>query len=270
MKLNNILIASACLFLTAFSGSAEEWETKVKNQKLGAHPLPQPVQLTYQATFANVVKSGKISFIFGKKDKRYPHFYISQSYGGSSFKQFPYQYDMTSFINPKTLKPRLLVANESDDDEKVKIFNTYNSKSVEHKKTTTTFKTGKVEDKAHTFSGLPIHDPLSAMLFLRSQKLHVGDKTYLCVHPFASPYFATVEVVKKEMHMGQACIKIDLALRKIDKKTKHLKAYKKLKKATIWLTDDQKRLPVEYKIEVNIAGFTFGYVRLKLATQQKP
>lgn len=270
MKLSTFFAASFALLLTSFSASAEDWQAKVKSQKLGSFPLPQPVQLTYQGSFANVVKSGKVSFIFGKKDKRYPHFYISQSYGGSSFKRLPYTYDMTSFINPKTQKPRLLVANEYDDEEKVKIFNTYHSSSVEHKKTTTLFKSGEVEEKAHKFGAVPIHDPLSAMLFLRSQKLEVGEKTYMCIHPFASPYFATVNVLKKEIHMGQPCLKIDLALRKIDKKTNQLKAYKKLKKATIWITDDAKRIPLEYKIEVNIAGFTFGYVRLKLTSQQKP
>jgi hypothetical protein len=265
-----LVVSLLTLFHSAYGGE-EDWKKLVSSQKLGSFPLPKPIQLTYSASFQNLIESGKISFVFGKKDERYPQFYISQSFGGSYFKTLPYNFDATSFANPKSLTPKLLVANEVDDSEQVKIFNTYSKNSVSHKKTTTPVKSKAVEEKSHVFSGIPIHDPLTALLFVRSQKLDLGDKVYLCIHPFSDPYFCTVTVLGKEQYLGKNCIKLDIALRKIDKETSNLKDYKKLKHASIWISDDAVRIPLEFRIQVNLAKhINIGSVRLNLIAQHAP
>ena len=45
---------------------------------------------------------------------------------------------------------------------------------------------------------------------------------------------------------------INLKLNKIDEKTMKLKSYKKMKTTTMWLSDDQERLPMEFRVDAFI------------------
>ena len=74
--------------------------------------------------------------------------------------------------------------------------------------------------------------------------------------------FSEITVLGREKHNGRACIKLDVKLQKIDKDTMHLKSYKKLKKATLWISDDADRIMVELRSEVFI-----GDVRAVLIKQ---
>ncbi|MGJ8676918.1 MAG: DUF3108 domain-containing protein [Akkermansiaceae bacterium] len=263
--LKSLNTSLALLIFSTAANSAENWQVQVSKEKPGPHPELSQVHLTYQATFNNLIKAGEVGFIFGKKDKNYPQYYVSQSYGGSYYKQLAYSFDLSSFSHPKTLEPKILIVNEKDDKETVKITNKYNKTSVLNKKTAHILKEDRIEKDSYTFEGVKIHDPLTAMLFLRSQKLDQGEKTHLCIHPFNSPYYGVATVLGKEMHKGRQCIKLDLALRKIDKRTGKLGEYKKLRKATIWLSDDAYRIPIEFRVEIKLANhLNIGSARLNL------
>ena len=74
-----------------------------------------------------------------------------------------------------------------------------------------------------------------------------------------------ITVLGKEKHNGKNCIKLDIALRKIDKKDGSLGEYKKLKKATLWLTDDPYRIPLELRVGIKLANhLNIGSARLNL------
>jgi hypothetical protein len=55
------------------------------------------------------------------------------------------------------------------------------------------------------------------------------------------------------------CIKLAVKIRKIDRDTLALSSYKKMKTATIWVSDDAERLPVEMRAEIFI-----GYMSCRL------
>jgi len=273
MKLKTIFTATvATLALTSTSALAQDWQKKLSSSKKGSFPNLKPIQLTYHAKFNNALKAGTISFVFDKKDKRYPNFYISQAFGSSNIKLLPYTFNMTSFASAKTLKPKLCILNEKDKKETDDITNTISSSKVVHKKTTVKFKDNSKKVKERTFTSPNTHDFLSTMLYLRSQKLENGSIYNLCVHPFASPYFASIKVLGREKHLGKNTIKLDVALRKINTKTLQLESYKKVQSATIWITDDELRIPLEFKLGVKVSklGFNIGSVNLTLVAQQKP
>ena len=90
---------------------------------------------------------------------------------------------MSSFSYPKTLKPKILIVNEKDHKQSAKITNKYSSISVKNRETKNIFKTGETKKDAYTFKGTSIHDPLTAILFLRSQKLTKGQQ----IPPLRSP-----------------------------------------------------------------------------------
>ena len=62
-------------------------------------------------------------------------------------------------------------------------------------------------------------------------------------------FLARVRVLKREVHRGLKCLKMDLKLQKIDPKTMKLTAFKKMKTASMWMSDDHERLPVRQEQE---------------------
>jgi len=81
-------------------------------------------------------------------------------------------------------------------------------------------------------------------------------------HPVATPYLARVKVLGRETHRGRKCIKLDISMEKIDENMA-LKKYDKLKSATVWLSDDGWRVPIEVRAQVYV-----GDVRILLTRQE--
>jgi hypothetical protein len=117
---------------------------------------------------------------------------------------------------------------------------------------------------ASEFRFTPMHDVFSAMLQVRSHKLADGDRLVLPILPFDKPYLLRVHVVGREKFADRDTIKLSVSLQKIDPKTKALLPYHKMKKTTLWLSDDANRIPVEIRSEVFI-----GDVRMTLASARK-
>lgn len=260
------LLCTFALLSTSLSADSLDWKTLANAEKFGKFPPLKPIKLVYKGTFNNLITAGRASFIYNRQDQRYKNYYLSQCYGKSTTPLVPYVFDMTSFASKKTLMPRILVANEKDDKESDFIKNNFTSSSVKHSKVTKSIKSGKtLKTKSSKYSGIAMHDILTGMMFIRSQDLSPGKKFHLCVHPFATPYFCTVTVLKKEQMQGKNAIKMDVALRKVDSKTGALLPYKKMKKATIWVSDDSLRIPLEFRVEVKLANkLKIGSVRLTL------
>lgn len=250
---------------TLTTQAAPEWQRKVGAFKNGSHEKLPATRLVYNLSWKGVLKSGTMSFDFNKTDKRYPGALISQASGrstGAAYAIYPYTFTMTSFMKGKDNKPILFVANEKDGKEKVYTKNKYTAKGTTHYSLTDITKTGKKEERNHLFKYGNVHDPLSAILYIRKQPLKNGDKVNLCLHPFASPMYAEITVLGRENHRGRACIKMDVKLHKIDTFKLGLKDYKKLKKATLWISDDKDRVMVELRSKVFI-----GDVRAVLQSQ---
>lgn len=227
-------------------------------------PFPS-TRLDYLLSWNGAINSGKLTIELGKKDKRYPKVFLSHSYGrstGPAYALFPYTFTFTSFAQRETHRPLVFVADEEDRKETIHTKNGYKSPGIRHFSETIDTKDGQKHIKNHSFAATAVHDPITAMLAIRSQPLANGDVEHLCCHPFASPYLITITVQGREEHLGYACIKLDVQIQKIDKKSGQLKNYKKLKKATMWISDDNLRIPIELRSKVFI-----GDVRATLVKQ---
>lgn len=248
MKLLLPLLLSATL-------AQADWQQEIISNHSGKMTAFKPEKLEYEMSWQGAVKSGRLTIEFGKKDKRYPKSFITHTYGrstGAAYALFPYKFTFTSFASLKNHRPIVFVATEKDDKETVKTKNSYKKPGIHHHSVTTKKRSGKVKTKTHTFAAKAVHDPMSAMLAIRKQPLKNGDVVKLCGHPFASPYLLTVTVLGREKHQSYDCIKLDVKIRKIDKSNGKFKTYKKLKKATLWITDDSQRIPVELRSKVFI------------------
>ncbi len=260
-------ILCALTILTSILGlQAKSWESSIPPFKPGPHSALKPTKLSYTLSWNGAINAGKLNFDFGKPDKRYPSMFVSQAYGnsiGPAALLFPYKYTITSFNHKGSYKPAVSIAYENDNEDTTTTTNRYKSSGVEHREEKTDLASKKKKVKSHHFKFKNSHDAVSAMLYIRGQSLKNGDKLNICIHPFASPYYANITVLGREIHRGKNCIKLDVKLRKIDLKSNTLKTYKKLKSATLWLTDDKDRIPLELRTKVFI-----GDVRAVLTSQK--
>ena len=101
------------------------------------------------------------------------------------------------------------------------------------------------------FPGL--FDLHGAGLYLRSQPLTDHSVYRIVVYPATSAYLTTVTVLAHEHVSVRAgsynAIKIDLQLKRIGKKME-LQPHKKFRRATIWISDDENRIPLRIEAQI--------------------
>jgi hypothetical protein len=141
----------------------------------------------------------------------------------------------------------------------------YFANRVETQSTTRSAGSGKIKVGNRTFTHPTVFDIFSAMLHIRSQPLAKGDRIHLVVQAGDQPYLLRVRCLGRETHDGRKTIKLAASLKKIDRDTLELKEYKKLKnEATIWLSDDKDRVPLELRADI-----FWGDVRAVLTSRKK-
>jgi hypothetical protein len=246
---------SICLIVPA-CGEPVEWTKELSSAKPGKQPALAPCVMDFQLSWKGMVNSGQLRMEFAPKDAKKPGALVIRSSArslGPAASLFPYQNNFWSEIDPTSLSPRLFHAVESDRKETVTTTTRHFPDRVECRETTRAAKS-KIDIHSDTrFHYAPVFDIFSAMLHIRSQKLADGDQITLVVHPFDKPYLLRVKVVGHEKHNGRETIRLNVGMRKINPLTMELMPYKKLKSdATLWLSDDKDRIPVEFRAAVFI------------------
>lgn len=247
------------------SVSAFSWQNSVNIPRSGSLKSLAPTQLSYELSWNGRLKAGNIDMIFGKKDPRYPKHYLAQAWGGSTgwaHVLYPFQFNYISFLNPRTLRPLMFSGNEIAR----KRTSTYNfrftSKNVTGTKKVDKGGKGKNRTEKRTFKYPNTLDLFSGLLQIRSLPLLPGQTYRMPFYPVGKPYLATIKVLGREKHLGRSALKLNLTMERIDDNMR-LKNYEKLKGATVWISDDQWRIPLEVRAAVFV-----GDVRMRL-TEQK-
>ena len=110
---------------------------------------------------------------------------------------------------------------------------------------------GKTSTVPFNFPNL--FDLHSALLYLRSQPLSDHSVYRIVVYPATSAYLTTVTVVGRERVSVRAgsynAIKLDLGLKRVGKKFE-LQPHRKFRRATIWISDDENRLPLRIEAQI--------------------
>lgn len=263
-----LLTALSCISLVA-APAATTWKSELTSPAAGTFPPLAPTVLDLSLSWNGMIQAGKIRLEFAPPDARKPGRYVvrsSSSSLGAAAVLFPYQSNFWSEIYPASWRPRYFRSVEADKKESVTTTVEHFPGRVEFHESSKRLKTGAVTTKDRTFSFAPVFDMFSAMLFVRSQKLDAGDTITQVVHPFDSPYLLRVKVIGRELHNGRNAIRLSVGMRKIDRSTLELQTYKKLKgDATMWLSDDADRIPIEFR-----AAAFIGEVRATLTSARKP
>jgi Protein of unknown function (DUF3108) len=107
----------------------------------------------------------------------------------------------------------------------------------------------------------PIRDLVSAMLFIRSQPLNDGEKIGIVAFPGDSPFLVEATVLRHEQirvgNMSRRAIKLGFQIQRIDTKKGRLAPHGKFRNGTVWISDDENRVPLRAEVNIFI-GYVFG------------
>jgi hypothetical protein len=263
-------IALPAFLLASFAAdAAPAWQNELTSPLPGAFPKLPPSTLEFQVSWNGTIRAGTVRIEFAPPGVRKPDTLIVRSSAasqGAAATLFPYQTHFWSELSPATLRPHFFHAQETDHLEKVDTTITHFPTRVESRQVTKTLKSGKSKQTDRTFTFAPVFDIFSAMLHIRSQKLEAGDQIVLVIHPFDTPYLLRVKVHGREVLNGRKAIRLTVGMRKNNRKTLELRPYVKLKQdATLWLSDDADRIPIELR-----AAAFIGEIRATLTAHRKP
>ena len=255
-------LVAACLLVQG-AGAAPAWKNQISSPAPGPWPAIAPSTLDYQVSWNGMLDSGRLRIEFAPKDAHKPGLLVvrsSASSRGPAAALFPYRSNFWSEIQPASLRPHFFHAVETDRRETVTSTTRHFRDRVESVEITQPLRKGKTTRNETVFKFSPVFDIFSAMLHVRSRKLANGERITLVVQPFDNPYLLNVRVVGREIHRERKTIRLGVAMQKIDRDSLELRPYKKMKReATLWLSDDQNRIPVELR-----AGIFIGDVRAVL------
>lgn len=249
--------------------AAPAWQGELTSPAPGPFAKLVPTVLDYQVSWNGTIDAGTVRIEFAPAGVRKAGTLVvrsSASSHGAAAVLFPYQTNFWSELAATSLRPRYFHAVETDKRETVETTVRHFPSRVESREVAKLLKTGKTKQADRLFEFTPVFDIFSAMLHVRSQKLDAGDQITLAIHPFDRPYLLRVRVHGREVHNGRNSIRLTLGMSKIDPKTLALLPYQKLKReATLWLSDDADRIPIELR-----AAAFIGDVRATLAAHRKP
>ena len=253
------------LFPAAFS-ETQAWEPSINSQHFGPNRNLKPISLTYSLSWKGLLRAGKTTLDLGIQDPESASNILCKSYGrstGFAKSLYPYQHNFVGKLDRKTWKPKYFWAWEKDKEETKTTIVHYKKNFASSREVTKNWKTGKVVGRrSHDYRFQPLYDLMSAVMYFRSLDLKPGQTHKLVIHPGNYPYLVTANVTGYDKHKGYKCVKMDLNLQRINRDGT-LRHYKKLKKATFWISRDQDRIPIELRTKIFI-----GDVRATLIKKQ--
>lgn len=254
--MNARLVVMLALAAGSLTAAEPAWQKDLTSPAPGSFPALPPAVLDLQVSWKGIVNSGRLTMEFAPKDAHKPGALVVRSSAvslGAAAAFFPYKGISWSELDPSTFRPRFFSSVESDKDRTVTTTSRYFPDRVECREIKSPLGKAAGTPKNHSFRFTPVFDVFSAILHVRSQKLDTGDQINLVIHPFNNPYLLHVKVLGRENHLDRKTIRLSVGMRKIDRKTLALKPYTKIKSAaTLWLSDDADRIPVELRAAVFI------------------
>ncbi len=244
-------------------GRTPEWLNQISREAPGNHANFRPVSLEYTLDWNHRINAGRVGLSIGKaSEKRNGQFVGDASGQSTGFARFLYPYDFKaqSIVNQKTLRPVSfqLVENECGDE------NRYDVQFEKQRQiySATSISKGKTYHKSGNFDFDCGYDALSSACYLRGRPLNEGETISMIVTPFNRPYFTTFTVTGREKHKIKSstydAIKLDAKVSKLNADLS-LTPYEKVKKTTLWFSDDEYRIPLEMQSQL-----AFGYVSARL------
>ena len=228
--------------------AAPAWEASLTKDPPGNFLELKPVRTTYHFGWSGIT-AGKGEMHFSKVPAR--RFQLEASGGTTGLARALWKLDATyrGVANADTLRPIESKQVEAYRYKKITTELNFTDTGV----TRTRTETGSKDTKPKTFNFSGLFDLHGAMLYLRSQPLADHAVYRIVVYPATSAYLATVTVLGREhvsVHAGSYnAIKFDVQLKRVGKDFE-LEPHKKFRRATIWVSDDENRIPLRIEAQI--------------------
>lgn len=229
----------------------------------GDHADLRPVHLDYTLAWNNRINAGEFQVSIEKTEEESTRFIGDATGRSTGFARvlWPYDFRARSLVDENSLRPIIFQLREKERNEESsydivfednrQIFTTTSKKKQEEAKTAT-----------NRFQFDFGQDVLSSAFYLRSQSLEPGEEVNMVVTPFNKPYIAKFTVLGSEERKIKGTryqtIKLDAQIGKVNPDLS-IKTYEKIKKTTLWVSDDEYRIPLELQSEIS-----FGFVSARL------
>lgn len=248
-RIKVLLTGSGVLFgLAGIVAAAPAWEATLTKDPPGTFPELKAVRTMYHFGWSGLT-AGKGDMHFSKLPGK--RFQLEASGGTTGLARALWKLDATyrGLANTDTLRPIETNQVEAYRRKKITTELTFTDSGV----TRTRTETGSKENKPKPFNFPNLFDLHSAMLYLRSQPLNDHAVYQIVVYPATSAYLATVTVLGHEhvsVHAGSYnAIKFDVQLKRIGKDFE-LEPHKKFRRATVWVSDDENRIPLRIEAQI--------------------
>lgn len=245
-----------------------KWLKDVTRLPPGGHADLRPVKLDYTLSWNNRFNAGKVQIAIMRDGESTSKLVGNASGKSTGFARlvWPYDFKARSIVEENSLRPLTFQLSEKERNA-VNSYDIIFGSREQNFKTVSKKNNEKEVRRDRKFEFDYGHDVLSSTFYLRSLELKNGQKVSMVVTPFNKPYLANFIVVGREVHKmknarGKAtkysAIKLDADVGKINGDLS-IKNYEKVKKTSLWVSDDQYRIPLELQTYISV-----GYISARL------
>jgi Protein of unknown function (DUF3108) len=242
----------AITILLAFwtNSLAADWQATLSKDPAGNFPELRPLRASYRFGWSGVTAAtGEVHFTKPSNDR----FQLEGTGRTIGLVRALWKLEVTyhAVANSQTLAPIETQQSESYRSKKIATHLTFTNNGVTRQRREDEGAAAKTTTRDFTLPDL--FDLHSAALYLRSQPLKKGSVYRLAVYPATNAYLATVTVTGRQKISVRAgtynAIKLDLQLKRIGKHLE-LEPHKKFRHATIWVSDDVKRVILRIEAQI--------------------
>ena len=253
MRINSRFTLSALVLIACASAApaAEvDWQKTVDPLVRGAAGSSRPVRLKYGFGWNGIVAaSGDVRLAKTNGDR----IQFTATGGTIGLARALWKYDVNhlAYLDAQTLRPLEIKEVSEVRAKRVQTNLTFTSAGVTSVREETN--KGKANSKTRRFDFPNVQSVNSALLYLRTQPLTDGAVHRVVVYPATSAYLCTATVAGRERITVPTgtyeALKFDVQLKKIGDH-RELLPHKKLKKATVWLSNDADRVVLRIETQV--------------------
>lgn len=251
--MKTLLFLLFSFFLLSPSFGDTSWQNTLSKAPAGPFIAKKKHTLNYKLTWKGSLKSGEVTVNFKRNTGADKTIELTSSgkSSGAARRIYPYDFKCVTKYKGDTLRPVSYHIWESTKKESKTIDGYFAYDRVNMLEKSTSHKTKVTTTKRDTFQYPNLMDLFTATLHIGSLPLNNGDEINLVTYPFDKPYLIMVKVLGREKHNGQDCIKLDLQMKKV-RSDLTLKSYEKMKKTTMWISDDTNRVMVDLRAKIFI------------------
>lgn len=244
------------------------WREQITPLVVRPHAELKPLGLYYEVSWSQLMQAGTIRIDIEPRGDDWIEASAEARSVGAARLLWSYESRTEVRIAARTLYPVCLEHVQTEHGKQSAYQVRYGAGAVTLESTTQTRDGAQTERDMRPLPVERIRDILSTLLFLRQSELNAGQRIRLVVQPLESLFLVTFRVIGPEMRqvLGKTwkTIRLEMSLSGIGEDFAPVDD-NKLRGATLWLSDDAHRVPVEIQADLFI-----GYVSMRLAGLDAP